>query len=72
MTWDTPTEGAKLEYKFVKYSTHNQAEQALNELVAEGWQLVSYQAAGGDSAISHFLLLSRAPRRSERGFGFGR
>jgi hypothetical protein len=56
----------KLEYSILKFSTHNAAEKGLNEKVAEGWQLVSYQAAGGDSAVLHFLLLSR-PRRERFG-----
>jgi len=55
----------KLEYRFLKFDTHNKAEAGLNQAVAEGWALVSYQAAGGDGAITHFLLLSRPARRSE-------
>jgi hypothetical protein len=62
----------RLEYRFLKFSTHDQAEKALNQWIADGWQLVSYQAAGGDSAITHFILLSRDSRRSERRMGFGR
>ena len=60
-----------IEYRFLKFSTHEQAEKALNEQIADGWQLVSYQAAGGDTAITHFLLLSRGASRTElRGMGF--
>lgn len=58
----------KLEYRFLKFDTHNKAEAGLNKAIEEGWSLVSYQAAGGDSAVLHFLLLSRevrAARRSE-------
>jgi hypothetical protein len=61
----------RLEYRFLKFSTHDQAEKGLNEAIADGWQFVSYQAAGGDSAVLHFLLLSRDSRRSERRMGFG-
>jgi len=56
----------KLEYRFLKFDTHNKAEVGLNQAVAEGWTLVSYQAAGGDSAVLHFLLLSREVRDARR------
>jgi hypothetical protein len=61
-----------VEYRVLKFDTHDSAEQALNKWVADGWQLVSYQTAGWDMGISHFLLLSRGKRRSERSIGFGR
>jgi len=70
--FESSTTNAGMEYQFLEFSTHQQAEKALNERVAEGWQLVSYQAAGGDTAITHFLLLSRGAPRSERSIGFGR
>ena len=35
------------EYRFLKFATHQQAEKGLNDSIADGWQLVSYQAAGG-------------------------
>jgi hypothetical protein len=67
-----PESSEKLEYRFLEFASSDEAQQALNAWVADGWQLVSYQAAGGDTAITHFLLLSRGPRRSERSIGFGR
>jgi hypothetical protein len=66
------SDSAAVEYRLLKFPTHDQAEKTLNEWIADGWQLVSYQAAGGDSAITHFLLLSREQGRSERRMGFGR
>jgi hypothetical protein len=66
-----PDTGEEFEYRFVKCSTHNKAEEELNKAAAEGWQLVTYQAAGGDSVISHFLVLSRSKRPETRRFGFG-
>jgi hypothetical protein len=65
-----PADSRGIEYKFLKFSTHDQAEKGLNQWTADGWQLVSYQAAGGDSAITHFLVLSRS-KRPERYLGFG-
>ena len=56
----------RLEYRFLKFDTHNKAEAGLNEAIAEGWTLVSYQAAGGDSAVLHFLLMSRDARDARR------
>ena len=56
----------RLEYRFLKLDTHNKAEVALNQAVAEGWTLVTYQAAGADSAVLHFLLLSREAREERR------
>jgi hypothetical protein len=53
----------RLEYKILKFDTHNKAEKGLNEAVAEGWRLVEYKTPG-DSIVTHFLLLSR-PARSE-------
>lgn len=55
---DSDHRNAGIEYRFLKFDTHNKAETALNEWVADGWQLVTYQAAG-ESVITHFLLLSR-------------
>ena len=69
---DAAGDSAGTEYRFLKFSTHDQAEKALNEWTADGWQLVSYQAAGDGSEIMHFLLLTRGARRSERSMGFGR
>ena len=61
----------KQEYKFLKFSTHDQAEKALNQYTSDGWQFVSYQAAGDSSAVTHFLLLSRpASGADPRRFGF--
>jgi len=59
------------EYKFLKFDTHQKAETALNEYAADGWQLVSYQAAGDSAAITHFLVLSRGEAASQpRSMGF--
>jgi hypothetical protein len=63
--------GTNLEYRFLKFSSHDEAEKGLNEAIADGWQYVSYQAAGGDTWITHFVLLSREKGRSERRMGFG-
>jgi hypothetical protein len=65
-----PTE-AGIEYRFLKFDTHTKAEKGLNDAIAEGWQLVSYQAAGDSSAISHFVVVSRSSRAESRRFGFG-
>ena len=58
----------RIEYKALKFDTHNKMEEALNEWSAKGWQFVSYQAAG-ESVITHFLVLSREGT-SERPMGF--
>ena len=62
---------SNVEYRFLKFSTHEKAETGLNEAIAEGWQLVNYQAAGGDSAITHFVLISREKQRERTRFGLG-
>ena len=59
-----------IEYKFLKFGTHNQAEEALNQYVADGWQYVSYAAAGWDTGITHFLVVSRMRQPEGRRFGF--
>ena len=61
---------AKLEYRFLKFDTHDKAEKALNEWVADGWHLVTYQAAGDSAVITHFLLLGRETRSEPKRFGF--
>jgi hypothetical protein len=61
---------AKLEYRVLKFDTHSKLEQALNEAIADGWQYVSYQAAGDSAAITHFLVLSKEMRPEPRRFGF--
>jgi hypothetical protein len=61
---------AKLEYKFLKFDTHNKAEEGLNKQIAEGWQFVAYQAAG-ESVITHFVVVSREARPEARRMGFG-
>jgi hypothetical protein len=66
-----PGRSSDVEYRFLKFRTHDEAERALNQEVADGWQLVTYQAAGGDTTIMHFLLLSRSSRKAERRMGFG-
>ena len=66
------SDAAKIEYRLLEFATRDDAEKALNDHVADGWQFVSYQAAGDSDAITHFLLLSRDSRRSERRMGFGR
>jgi hypothetical protein len=62
-----------IEYRFLKFNTHSEAEEALNQAVAEGWQLVAYQAAGmeGSGGILHFLVISRTAKSEGRRFGFG-
>ena len=62
---------SRLEYKVLKYSTHSQTEEGLNQLIAEGWQFVSYSAAGDSNFISHFLVVSREAGRPARRVGFG-
>jgi hypothetical protein len=62
---------AGIEYRFLKFDTHNKAEAALNELAADGWQFVSYQASG-ESVITHFVVVSRAKERAGGRIGFGR
>jgi hypothetical protein len=60
---------ARVEYKALKFDTHSEMEEALNEWSAKGWQFVSYQAAG-ESVITHFLVLCREETR-QRPMGFG-
>ena len=60
-----------IEYRFLKFDTHNKAEVGLNEAIAEGWQFAAYQAAGDSAAITHFVLVSRASQPESRRFGFG-
>ena len=58
----------RVEYKFLKFSNHNDAEKSLNEWVGQRWQFVAYQASG-ESFITHFLVLSR-DQASQRSIGF--
>jgi hypothetical protein len=62
---------AGIEYRFLKFDTHANAEKGLNDAVAEGWQFVSYQAAGDSTFVSHFVVVSRTSRVEGRRFGFG-
>jgi hypothetical protein len=67
-----PESGAQkgIEFRFLQFDSPEEAEKALNEAVADGWQLVSYQAAGGVASITHFLVLSRMKQPEGRHFGF--
>ena len=49
----------QVEYKVLKFRNHQQMETTINEWTEKGWQIVSYQAAGDSSMISHFVILSR-------------
>ncbi|MPZ49220.1 MAG: hypothetical protein GEU75_07955 [Dehalococcoidia bacterium] len=60
-----------LEYRFLKFDTHSKAEKGLNDAIAEGWQLVTYQAAGDSTSVTHFVVVSRTSQPESRRFGFG-
>ena len=47
------------QYRVIKLTTHEDTEKALNDWTSQGWQLVSYQAAGDALAILHFLVFSK-------------
>jgi hypothetical protein len=59
-----------IEYRFLQFDTHEKAEKQLNALVAEGWQFVSYSAAGWEMGIMHFVVVSRMRQAEARRFGF--
>jgi hypothetical protein len=59
-----------LEYRFLKFETHDEAEREVNRLIADGWQFVSYSAAGWEMGIMHFVVVSRAKQAEGRRFGF--
>ena len=66
-----PHSSQGLEYRFLKFPTHDEAEKALNKWSSDGWQLVAYQAAAESDLITHFLVVSREAKPEGRRLGFG-
>ena len=60
-----------MQYRFLKFDTHGKAEEGLNKAVTEGWQFVTYQAAGDSAAVTHFVVVGRAAQPEGRRLGFG-
>jgi hypothetical protein len=66
-----PESSGDIEYRVLKFETHNKAEEVLNEMSRDGWQFVSYSTAGWDMGITHFIVVSRVKQPEGRRFGFG-
>jgi hypothetical protein len=47
------------EYRVVRQDTHNDLQQALNELAAESWEPVQYALWSTEVSAYHFVILRR-------------